>query len=41
MQIFEGPYRADTGKVFSNADIIPAFKGDKNATQATRPAVLK
>jgi len=30
-QIFEGPHRADTGKIFSNADIIPAIKADKQA----------
>jgi len=34
MQIFEAPYRADTSKIFSNADIIPAIKGDKNALLA-------
>jgi CubicO group peptidase (beta-lactamase class C family) len=31
LQIFEGPYRADTNKIFSNADIIPAIRADKNA----------
>ena len=34
MQIFQAPYRADTSKIFSNADIIPAIKGDKNALLA-------
>jgi CubicO group peptidase (beta-lactamase class C family) len=31
LQIFEAPYKADTNKIFSNADIIPAIKGEKNA----------
>lgn len=34
LQIFEAPYRADTNKIFSNADIIPAIRADKNALLA-------
>jgi CubicO group peptidase (beta-lactamase class C family) len=30
-QVFEGPHSADTNKIFSNADIIPAIKNDKEA----------
>ncbi|HEY2581250.1 MAG TPA: serine hydrolase domain-containing protein [Mucilaginibacter sp.] len=30
-QVFEGPHRTDTNKIFSNADIIPAIKNDKQA----------
>jgi len=31
LQIFENPYKADTNKIFSNADIIPAIRADRNA----------
>lgn len=34
LQIFQAPHNADTSKIFSNADIIPAIKADKNAVIA-------
>ncbi|MFD2871916.1 serine hydrolase [Mucilaginibacter ximonensis] len=34
LQIFEAPYKADTAKVFSNADVIPAIRADQHALLA-------
>jgi CubicO group peptidase (beta-lactamase class C family) len=33
-QMFEGPHRVDPGKIFTNADLIPAIKADSRAFAA-------